>query len=216
MAFSGFPAEATEFYERLEADNTKAFWEAKRATYDDCVRGPMEALCESVDARFQPLRLFRPYRDVRFSKDKTPYKTACGAVGEREGGAVYYVHVSATGLFAASGYYVMARDQLERYRAAVDGAAGVELEAIVRAVRGYEVGGDALKTAPRGFPRDHPRIDLLRRKGLIVHKDLGAGAWLRTAEARRRVERVWAAADPVNDWLDANVGPSRLPPDEVR
>ncbi len=217
MGFSGFPPAGVEFFARLEGDNTKSFWEANKATYAESVRGPMEALCEAVDERFRPLRLFRPYRDTRFSKDKTPYKTACGAVGEREGGAVYYVHLSSAGLFAASGYYRMAPDQLERFRAAVDGPAGAELERRLAEVRagGYESGGEALKTAPRGWPRDHPRIELLRRKGVTVHKELSAGRWLATPKAKDRVEAVWAAADPVNDWLDAHVGPSQLPPEDL-
>jgi uncharacterized protein (DUF2461 family) len=71
---------------------------------------------------------------------------------------------------------------------------------------------DALKTAPRGYPKDHPRVDLLRRKGLALSKQLGAGAWLHTAKARQRVEDAWLACDPVNEWLAANVGPSELPP----
>lgn len=220
VSFTGFPPAALDFYERLEADNTKSFWQANRSTYDDDVKAPMEAFTEAVHERFRPLRVFRPNRDIRFSKDKTPYKTMCGAVGEREGGATYYLHLGAAGLFAASGYYMMERDQLERFRTGVDGPHGGELEKILaaldRAKGGYELGGDSLTTAPRGWARDHPRIELLRRKGLIVHKQLGTGSWLHTAEARRRVEQVWKAADPLNDWLDAHVGPSDQPPDEMR
>src|SRR5829696_50162 len=153
VPFRGWPPEALTFYEGLEVDNSKAYWTAHKAVYEEAVRGPMEALADEVADEVGPLHLFRPYRDVRFSKDKSPYKTAIGAAGELEGGSVVYVQLSATGLFAASGHYQPARDQLERFRAAVaDDRSGPELEACVASLRadGYEVGGEALKVAPRG------------------------------------------------------------------
>src|SRR3954464_11771647 len=119
MAFRGFPPEARSFYEGLEADNSKSYWTAHKDVYERAVKGPFEALCVDVDEAFRPLRLFRPYRDVRFSKDKAPYKTAAAA-GEADDGSVYYVQLSSSGLFVGSGQYHMAADQLERFRAAVD------------------------------------------------------------------------------------------------
>ena len=216
--FGGFPPEAITFFEGLEADNSKSYWLANKATFDTAVRGPMEALIASVDGRFRPLKIFRPNRDVRFSKDKSPYKTATGALGEGEGGTHYYVQLSAQGLMAASGYWHMAADQLARFReAAADDATGGEVVAITDALvrAGYSIGAiDALKTAPRGYPKDHPRIELLRRKGLTAGKQWPVQRWLHTAKAKDRVEEAWAGCDPLNAWLDANVGPSELPPDE--
>ncbi|MFM9105647.1 MAG: DUF2461 family protein, partial [Chloroflexota bacterium] len=83
--FAGFPPEAVAFYEGLRADNSKRTWEASRHVYERAVRGPMQALAAEVDEAYRPLRLFRPYRDVRFSKDKSPYKLQQGAFGEGEG-----------------------------------------------------------------------------------------------------------------------------------
>src|SRR6478672_11450928 len=135
MAFRGFPAEAISFYEGLEVDNSKSYWTANKDVYERAVKEPFEALCAEVDETFQPLRLFRPYRDVRFSTDKSPYKTAAAASGESEDGSVYYVQLSATGIFVGSGQYHMAADQLERFRAAVDDdPSGGELEGIVGAM----------------------------------------------------------------------------------
>lgn len=155
--FKGFPPEALDFWAGLEADNSKSYWTANKDVYERGVRGPMEALAEEC-AGFGSFKIFRPYRDVRFSRDKSPYKTHIGAVTEGEGGSLYYVQLSATGLFAASGYYMLAPDQLERYRAAVvDDRSGPEVEALVADLEaaGYEVGAhETLKTAPRGFPRD--------------------------------------------------------------
>ena len=115
----GFPPAAFDFYEQLEADNTKAFWQANKATYEDSVRAPMVALCAELD-EYGPFHLFRPYNDLRFAKNRPPYKTAQGAFGESEGGSGHYVHIGADGMLAGCGYYSMAKDQLERFRAAVD------------------------------------------------------------------------------------------------
>jgi uncharacterized protein (DUF2461 family) len=80
MTFTGFPDEGLVFYEGLEADNSKTYWTRSKDVYESCVRGPMQALVEALAGEFGPAKLFRPYRDVRFSNDKTPYKTHQGAV----------------------------------------------------------------------------------------------------------------------------------------
>jgi uncharacterized protein (TIGR02453 family) len=186
--------------------------------YEEAVRAPMEALAEEVAEEVGPLHLFRPYRDVRFSKDKTPYKTAIGAAGELEGGCVVYVQLSAAGLFVASGHYQPARDQLERFRAAVaDDRSGAHLEAVVAALRAarYDVGGEALKVAPRGYPRDHPRAALLRHKGVTAGRSFAPARWLHSAAAKDRVLATWRGAADLHAWLDRHVGPSTLPPDEL-
>ena len=215
-AFRGFPPDALDFYAGLVADNSKAYWEANKETYLTAVRGPMEALVAEIDERFRPLKMFRPNRDVRFSKDKSPYKTGCAAYGEAEGGAGYYVHLDADGLIVGTGMYGMASDQLDRYRdALVDDAKGTELTDLLAplAKKGFHpFAHDQLKTAPRGYPKDHPRNELLRLNGLAMSKPLGAGPWLSTPKALKKVEEAWAACDPVNDWLARNVGPSELPP----
>lgn len=77
--FQGWPAEAVEFYQGLEADNSKVYWQAHRGSYDDHVRRPMEQLLAELGTEFGEGRIFRPYRDVRFSADKSPYKTAIAA-----------------------------------------------------------------------------------------------------------------------------------------
>lgn len=217
MPFRGWPLEAIPFFEGLEADNSKAYWTSHKAVYDECVRAPLQALADEVRDEVGELRLFRPYRDVRFSKDKAPYKTQAYAAGELEGGSLVFVRVSAAGLFVASGHYRPAADQLERFRAAVDDErTGSELEAVVAALRkeGYEIGGQALKVAPRGFPRDHPRVELLRHKGITAGRSWAPAPWLATAKAKDRVLEGWRGAAPLQQWLDRNVGPSTLPPEE--
>lgn len=217
-AFNGWPTEALEFYVGLEADNSKSYWHAHRETYERAVKEPFVRLGEEVAREFGPLHVFRPYRDVRFSRDKSPYKTAAAAVTEGPGGAGYYVQLSAEGLLVASGYYVLASDQLERWRAAVaDARSGPRIARDVERVRaaGYEVAGhESLKTAPRGYPKDHPRIELLRNKGLTVGRTFLPARWLHTRAAYDRIVRVWRDAAPVNRWLDRHVGPSTVAPRE--
>jgi uncharacterized protein (TIGR02453 family) len=212
--FSGFPQVAIEFYQQLEADNTKVFWDAHKGTYKDTVVTPMRLFCEALP-EYGPFHMFRPHNDLRFSKNRPPYKTQQGAYGETDGGAGYYVQLSATGLMCAAGYYAMAPDQLERFRAAVDAeATGKEIADIAdRLSKRYGIGAiDELKTAPRGFPKDHPRIGLIRRKGLMMSKDFGAPAWIHARTALGKVRAVWRDAGEMCSWLDAHVGPSTLPP----
>jgi uncharacterized protein (TIGR02453 family) len=216
VAFPGIPESALAFYAALEADNTKTFWTAHRQDFETSVRAPMQALCEAL-ADYGPFHLFRPYNDQRFAKGRDPYKTQQGAFTEGEGGTGFYLQLSAAGLMAASGYYAMATDQLERFRAAVDhDLSGPELARLVGALPRTSTPGAIaeLKTAPRGYPRDHPRADLLRRKGLMISTDFGAPAWLHTSAVPGRIRRAWRAADAVNAWLDQHVGPSELPPPE--
>src|SRR5690606_38424933 len=124
MAFRGWPAEALEFYEGLVADNSKTYWTAHKQTYERDVRAPMEALLAELEPEFGAGKIFRPYRDVRFSADKSPYKDHIGATLASGG----YVQLSANGLACGAGMYQMAPDQLARYRRAVyDAVAGEQL-----------------------------------------------------------------------------------------
>lgn len=215
MAFSGFPDEAFTFYERLAADNSRTFWQANKSTYERMVRAPMLALLDEL-AQFGPFSVFRPFRDVRFAKDKTPYKEHIGAYGESDGGGGHYIQLSASGVLAGSGYYDMAADQLERFRHAADAAAtGNELVALCADAekRGLKLGAmSELKTAPRGYAKDHPRIAILRRKGLVATKEWPAAKWMHTKEVVTRVSDAWLAAGDINKWLNQHVGPSTLPP----
>jgi uncharacterized protein (TIGR02453 family) len=218
VTFRGFPAEAIDFYERLQADNTKTFWQANKGTYEEAVKRPMEELCAEL-ADYGQFHVFRPYSDLRFAKNRPPYKTAQGAATQGEGGTGYYVQVSADGLMAGAGYYMMAKDQLERFRAAVDdeGSGTRVAELVASLVRsGYEVGAhDVLKTAPRGIPKDHPRIALLRHKGLMGWRSWPPAKWLHTKKAAERVRSAWEDLGELCKWIDVHVGPSTLPPDDV-
>jgi uncharacterized protein (TIGR02453 family) len=212
MAFSGWPDEAVEFFEGLQADNTKSYWTAHKPVYETCVHAPMAELLAELAEEFGPGRIARPYRDVRFRADKSPYKTAIYAMLE-DGG---YVSFSADGLSAAIGYYMMEPDQLDRYRRAVAAdSTGASLAAVVERLTadGIEVGGrNSLKRAPKGYPADHLRIGLLRHKGLIAWRHWPVAAWLGTPAAKRRVVEFLRTAAPLHAWLDEHVGPTTEPP----
>ncbi len=213
--FRGWPPTAFDFYRQLEAENTRPYWLAHKGTYDTDVRAPFEALSELVADEIGPLKVFRPNRDTRFSKDKTPYKTACYAVGEGEKGEGCYVGISANGLAVGAGFWMMAPDQLGRYRRAVDDEVlGTQLAGIVGSLRNQKlrIEGHELKTAPRGYPRDHPRIELLRRKSVAAIRDWEPAAWIGTKGAATRILGVWRTAAPLNSWLAEHVGPSTAPP----
>lgn len=215
MAFEGWPKAMLAFYSELEVNNTKEFWEANREVYDRDVRAPMEALLAELAGEFGTAKVFRPYRDVRFSNDKSPYKLEVAAVIATHEGAGRYVRANADGIAAGGGYYRMAADQLQRLREAIDDEAlGAELAGLLAGLEadGFAVRSDELKTAPRGWSKDHPRIDLLRRKTLTFLREAEPGPQVHTRAALDVVAEAWRAGTPLLAWLDRHVGPSDSPP----
>ncbi|MCX0271657.1 DUF2461 domain-containing protein [Nocardia zapadnayensis] len=207
--FAGFPIAGPDFYEDLEADNSKMFWTANKHIYEDAVKRPMTALISDLEPDFGPVKIFRPYRDVRFSKDKSPYKTHQGAVAHTAPGVGWYVQIGAPGLFVAGGLYAASPEQLSRLRATLDDdVRGAEFEKILDKLvqEGYVLGGSKLKTRPKGYPLDHPRIDLLRHKSLVVSREFGTPGWLKTPRAATEVRTSWETLRPIVGWLGAVVG----------
>jgi uncharacterized protein (TIGR02453 family) len=208
-AFRGFGEGAVEFYDGLLVDNSKAYWTDQREVYEADVRSPMQVLLADLEPEFGPGKIFRPYRDVRFSHDKTPYKTHCGATA-----GPFYVQLGADGLMAAGGHYRMASDQVARFRAAVDDERrGTDLEKLLAVLRadGITVAGEKLRTRPRGFDQDHPRIDLLRHKGIYGWRNWPPDDVLHEQGTLERVVTTWRALRPLVDWLADHVGSSDQP-----
>ena len=173
---AGIPADAVAFYAELEANNTRDWWTANKERYERSVREPFAALTDALADEFGEARIFRPYRDVRFSADKTPYKTEQGAIASAPGGAGYYVRLGSDGLVTGGGYMHGMPDQVARYRAALDAeGSGADLVAVVDTLRrkGFQIGGETLATRPKGVAADHPRLQLLRHKSLIAWRDRG-------------------------------------------
>ncbi len=217
--FAGFPPAAFSWFAGLEADNSKRYFTAHREVYDEAVRAALGAMLEELaDELGGQVKMFRQHRDVRFSADKSPYKTTTyGLIVERPAGLpALYAQLSARGLFAGSGYHQFAGDQLSRFRDAVvaDGAGAALEEALATAqAAGVETFGEVLKTAPRGYPRDHPRARLLRHKSLVAGRRLDPGATgVPRPAALEHARSTWAACAPLDAWLDRHVGPSEAPP----
>lgn len=211
MPFSGWSAAAVEFFAGLEEDNSKSYWQAHKEIYTESVLKPMEALLAELAPEFGGGKIFRPYRDVRFSADKTPYKTAIGATLHHGG----YVQFSADGGGAGGGMYHLSPDQLERYRLAVaEDLTGEELTRLVAELTQAGIGvssREVVKTAPRGYPKDHPRIEFLRYKGLITWQEWPAAAWLDSPRAKDQVVAFLRASGPLQEWLGKHVGPAQTP-----
>ncbi len=202
--FAGWKGDFQGFFLGLQAENSKAYFESHRRQYEEEVKGPMVALLAGLEPEFGPARLSRPNRDIRFSADKSPYKTNIYA--DAHGGG--YVALDAGGLVAAGGRYMMDAPQLARFREAIaaDGS-GEELVAIVAGLRekGYEIGGQELKRVPPPHPRDHPRADLLRHKRLIYWRRWEIGRWIATPQAGERVAQVWRDGRELNAWLTTHL-----------
>jgi uncharacterized protein (TIGR02453 family) len=210
--FHGFGPEVFAWFAGLERDNSKAYFTATRDLYEADVRGGLDAMLEELRAPFGgEVKLFRQQRNLRFARDRSaPYKTRTYGLlhGVHGPAAALYAELSARGLYAGTGYHQLEADQLERFRAAVvDDAAGAELAELVAAGRagGLDVVGEVLRTAPRGFPRDHPRVSLLRHKALVAGRSLSGAGGIGREEALEHVAATWRAAEPINAWLAEHV-----------
>ncbi|WP_137808517.1 MULTISPECIES: DUF2461 domain-containing protein [unclassified Gordonia (in: high G+C Gram-positive bacteria)] len=207
--FTGFPEAALDFYDDLEIDNSKVFWEAHKDTYRAAVAEPMRALTDALADEFGPAKIFRPHRDVRFSKDKAPYKTHQGAFVAVAPATGYYVQIGAPGVRVGAGFYEATPARLVEIRKSIDhDRSGPELESLLRRLTGdgWEVAGDRLKTAPRGYDVAHPRIELLRHRSLSVGRDYGFDEIIHSAELVDRVRRDWRATVPLVEWIAARTG----------
>jgi uncharacterized protein (TIGR02453 family) len=208
--FTGFPEAALDFYDDLELDNTKSFWEAHKAVYVEAVSTPMKALTAALADEFGEPKIFRPHRDVRFAKDKSPYKTHQGAYVATGPSTGYYVQISAAGVMVGVGFYEASSARLAVIREAItDDAHGAQLEGILAELEGsgWKVGGETLKTAPRGYDVDHPRIALLRHKSLTVGREYGFEPVIHSPDLVDRVREDWRAATPFLDWVAAHGNP---------
>lgn len=159
-------------------------------------------LC-TIEAERGNFKTFRMHRDVRFSKDKSPYKTMMGAVERREG--FHYVHIDAEGVLAGVGHYIMEPRTLTRFRNSLDGDRGGTFAKLldVLETKGVAVGpggAQPLKTAPRGFAKDHRHIKYLRWKGAMAMRQFPAKA-VSSEEVGRQILDFWSNADPLTEFL---------------
>lgn len=209
--FEGFGPDTLAFLRELGENNEKRWFDANRERYERWVRGPMQALVGELEGLFGPGRLFRPYRDLRFSKDKRPYKESVAAtIGGRNAAAGRYLHLNAQHLFVAAGAHQLSGVALQSYRRAIDAeTSGAELVRIrdELVANGYELGGASLTRGPRGVSPDHPRLDLLKHTGVTIRRAHPVGPWLYDPDdVLPRVIRTFADAEPLLGWAHAHLG----------
>lgn len=203
--FDGFRPDTLAFLRELHERNEKTWFDANRDRYERWVRGPMQALVGELEGLFGPGRLFRPNRDIRFSKDKRPYKESVAAtVGGRDAVAARYLHLNTEHLFVAAGAHMLAGDALGNYRRAVEArTSGEELVRIQRELdaKGYELGGKTLKRGPRDVDPDHSRLELLKHTGVTIQRAHPVGDWLfDPGEVLPRVIETFGDAEPLVSW----------------
>jgi uncharacterized protein (TIGR02453 family) len=182
--FTGFPKETLRFYEELKENNFRDWFNERKDHYQEFVLKPAQAFVVAFGERLKAISdgftydtrtngrgsILRIYRDIRFSKDKTPYNTHLRmrfGEGTREKGEHpgFFFGMDETGGRLLGGLHKFAKPTLDRYREAVDDVKVVEE---IKAQRGFEIGGEHYKRVPRGYDADHPRADLLRYDALYV------------------------------------------------
>jgi len=211
VSFTGFQDAAFAFYAGLAADNSRSYWAAHRDVYEDSVRAPLAALLDDLAGEFGgQVSVFRPFRDVRFSRDKSPYKTQQGGFLEVAPGVGYHLQVDAGGLLAGGGFHARDVAQTGRYRAAVtEPGSGEQLAALATSLAraGFAIEGDQVATRPRGVSPDHPRLDLVRRKWLTASRRHPPSPQLAGASAAALVSSDWTRLRPLIDWITAYCPP---------
>jgi len=226
-----FGAEALQFFRGLARNNSKPWFEAHRDDYEQHVKQPMADLIEEMDlrmARFAPeivgepkRSMFRLHRDIRFSRDKSPYKThaACwffhrggsAKVGREAhgGGAGLYFHLQPGASFVGGGCWMPPRPALQKFRAAIArdprGFERIVQGAVIRRRFGGLSDEEMLKRVPRGFDPDHPAARWLRFQSFTVGRGL-TDAQVTSARLTAILEADYRAMLPLVRWLNGTLG----------
>ena len=199
-----FPFGAMDFYAELTLDNSREFWEANKGRYLTLVRAPMQQIMDALSPEFGEAKLYRPNRDVRFRADKSPYKTHQGGRVTTAPACGFYDELNADDCFAGGGFYYAESDALAAFRKAVaDDRLGPELVRLVDELEaaGWGVTGEQLKTSPRGYSADHPRIRFLRHKSLYLVHEVPPVTGIEAVTDE--VAALWRDVAPLVDWLSA-------------
>ena len=204
MSFTGFPPEAFTFFANLAKNNNRDWFQAHKHVYEQACREPMKALMAAIDPPFGAGWLSRINNDMRFNRDRAPYKTRIEA-----GVKGHYVSVGAQGMYVGTGIYKPEPATLRQLRQAIAAdVSGRKLQAIVATLRrkGYTVSThESSANAPRGYDADHPRVELLKMKDIHAGR-MFEPASLTTPRALAHVKKVMADLAPFSAWIRAHVG----------
>jgi uncharacterized protein (TIGR02453 family) len=231
--FPGFPSEGIQFLSDLSRNNNRDWFQPRKSIFEQTVKQPMRELVEAVNGalkRFAPEHVVDPdkaimrfYRDTRFSKDKSPYKTNIAANfprkgGERHEGAGFYLSVSHKALAIGGGIYMPLPETLLAIRTHIGEHHGafrkVAGASAVRKLFG-ELAGDQLSRVPKGFAADHPAADMLRFKQYVYYVELGPEL-ATTPEAFKEARKHFQAVAPFVDFLNAPLLSARKKKVDVR
>jgi uncharacterized protein (TIGR02453 family) len=222
MGFDGFPKDATKFLTELKKNNNRGWFNANKDRYKSSVEGPAKEFLEDMADRLTDLakaplggKVFRIYRDVRFSKDKTPYNShvrvafftseaAQGSCGMKPG---FYFSLEPAKIILGAGSRDFPKTALEAYREAVlDSKKGVAFQKVIdkaSANNGFRIHDPELKRVPAGLDADHPRSDLLRHKSLSVWHEEKLSAIVNSPKLGAHLIKTYRKMMPVFDWLYA-------------
>ena len=205
--FSGFPPEAFKFFAQLAKNNNRDWFQAHKDVYERACREPMKALMAAIDPPFGAGWMSRINNDMRFNRDRDPYKTRIEA-----GIKGHYVSVGAQGMYVGTGIYKPEPAVLRTLRESMAAdASGKKLQAIIAALRrkGYTVAThESSAGPPRGYPADHPRIELLKMKDIHAGRMLEPAA-LSTPKALAHVRKVMTDLKPFSAWMKTYVAAGR-------
>jgi uncharacterized protein (TIGR02453 family) len=207
-----WPRGALEFLSELEANNDRDWFKANRTRYDQLLLAPARELAERLEHLGKP-HFFRPYNNLRFHPGP-PIKEHLGVALGYGGAGGFYFELSLDGLLVAAGLHQPQPDQLERFRAAIiDGrkAPGFERSLAQAEKAGLALNPPSLKRAPRGYPADHPRLERLRLKRLVVSHRHPLEPWLHKPRCDQLIRSELEAAAPFVKWIAETVGPSTRP-----
>ena len=214
-SFVGFPDAGIRFLKDLTVNNNRAWFEQNRALYKSALETPAKVFLAAMEAELKRCfggcfkgKIFRLHRDLRFSKDKTPYNPhlrmaffSADGVPEGQG---FYLSLEADHLVLGGGAMGFSKSGLEAFRQAVlDDAKGAQLEALLKALTadGFRLEAPELKRVPAGFDKDHPRQPLLRRKSLTLWRDISGHDAIKSEEAVAFCAGVFEDLQPLHSFL---------------
>lgn len=222
--FMGFPQAGLDFLRDLAQNNNRVWFEARKTDYQHHLLEPAQAFVNALGARLQSVdpdirfdarsdgsgTLIRIHRDVRFSKDKSPYKTAIAGIfwngeGKKTERPGFGFHLEPRGMSLMAGIFGFSPEQIDAYRQAVLdkrlGEALIKSVVKVQSAGAYTIAGEQLKRVPAGFDPDHPRADWLRYKGLHAGAPAIPAKTVTTPQLLERVLEHFRAMAPIEQWL---------------
>lgn len=215
--FIAFPEDTLTFLAELKANNSKDWFAANKPRYEDVIKAPAQAFADAICFRMKAMtdhdwrsKIFRIYRDVRFSKDKKPYNAHLHIMFREEGKpAGLFFGLRPDELILGLGVFKFDDAQLPAYRAAVASPKGESLGELLEhhQGKGLRLNDPPLKRVPKGFDADHPRAELLKRKGLALWQDRDDPKIMTAPNGINACFDSWDNLEGLRSWVNTNTPP---------